>query len=34
LREEILNLDIDNMTPVQALMKLHELKGKIKRGEI
>jgi DNA mismatch repair protein MutS len=34
LREEILNLDIDNMTPVQALMKLHELRGKIKRGEI
>jgi DNA mismatch repair protein MutS len=34
LREEILNLDIDNMTPVQALMKLNELKGKIKRGEI
>jgi DNA mismatch repair protein MutS len=34
LREEILNLNIDNMTPVQALMKLHELKGKIKRGEI
>jgi len=34
LREEILNLDIDNMTPVQALMKLNELKGKIKRGDI
>ncbi len=34
LSEEILNLDIDNMTPVQALMKLNELKGKIKRGEI
>ncbi len=34
LREEILNLDFDNMTPLQALMKLHELKGKIKNGEI
>lgn len=34
LRDEILNLDIDNMTPIQALMKLHELKGKIKSGEL
>ncbi len=34
LREEILNLNLDNMTPLQALMKLHELKGKIKDGEI
>lgn len=34
LRDEILKLDLDNMTPVQALMKLHELRGKIKNGEI
>ena len=34
LRDEILNLDLDNMTPLQALMKLNELKGKIKNGEI
>lgn len=34
LREEILNLDIDNLTPIQALMKLHELKRRIKEGEI
>ncbi len=34
LRDEILNLDLDNMTPLQALMKLHELRGKIKNGEI
>ncbi|MCX7762763.1 MAG: DNA mismatch repair protein MutS [Candidatus Kryptonium sp.] len=34
LRDEILKLDIDNMTPIQALMKLHELKGKIKSGEL
>ncbi|MCS7228695.1 MAG: DNA mismatch repair protein MutS [Candidatus Kryptonium sp.] len=34
LRDEILNLDIDNMTPIQALMKLHELRGKIKSGEL
>ncbi|MEN3038973.1 MAG: DNA mismatch repair protein MutS [Candidatus Kryptonium sp.] len=34
LRDEILNLDIDNMTPVQALIKLQELKGKIKNGEL
>ncbi len=34
LREEILNLDIDNLTPIQALMKLHELKQRIKEGEI
>lgn len=34
LRDEILSLDLDNMTPIQALMKLHELKGKIKSGEL
>ncbi len=34
LRDEILKLDLDNMTPLQALMKLHELRGKIKNGEI
>ncbi|MFN3133974.1 MAG: DNA mismatch repair protein MutS [Candidatus Kryptonium sp.] len=34
LRQEILNLDIDNMTPLQALLKLQELKGKIRGGEL
>lgn len=34
LRQEILNLDIDNMTPLQALLKLQELRGRIKNGEI
>lgn len=34
LRQEILNLDIDNMTPLQALLKLQELKGKIREGEL
>ena len=34
LRQEILNLDIDNMTPLQALLKLQELRGKIRSGEL
>ncbi len=34
LRQEILNLDIDNMTPLQALLKLQELRGKIRNGEL
>lgn len=31
LREEIENIDIDNLTPLQALQKLSELKEKIKK---
>jgi DNA mismatch repair protein MutS len=34
LRDEILKLDLDNMTPLQALLKFNEIKEKIKKGEI
>ncbi|CUU05103.1 MutS domain V [Candidatus Kryptobacter tengchongensis] len=34
LRQEILNLYIDNMTPLQALLKLQELRGRIKNGDL
>ena len=27
--KELKNIDIDNLTPVEALMKLHEIKRKI-----
>ena len=30
LREELLDMDVNSMTPIEALMKLNELKGKLK----
>ena len=32
LREEILDIDIDTLTPVEALMKLNEIKRMLQRN--
>ena len=32
LREEILDIDIDTLTPVEALMKLNEIKRMLERN--
>ena len=32
LRDEILDIDIDTLTPVEALMKLNEIKRMLERG--
>ena len=33
IKIELSNIDVDNLTPVEALMKLHEIKRKIGLGK-